>query len=327
MTQSPDSSCYHAAVDRILRRQLDAIARDRTSGAAELVGMAVGSVSDWLQRNPKPSTKATLVVVRELLKARWDMAPFFRFANDLALSIDATDRPKTLSHLCHQWKEHLRTAQYKIAEHFEAAVRNRRLPKGIVTYSYSSTVVRALIRARSRIKAVTCSEARPALEGRKTAHMLARAGIRVSFRTDAALMDAGVLSFENVVLGADEVTSRWFVSKIGAATLALSAIQAGRPVWVLTDTSKFRPWLAPRFLGPAPMRTPSSGEVWQRPPKRVLPWNPLFIRIGLRRGLRFLTEKGWMSPAKVRREIAKVKVSSRLKEMLHSTTDHARIDR
>jgi hypothetical protein len=40
-----------------------------------------------------------------------------------------------------------------------------------------------------------------------------------------------------------------------------------------------------------------------------------FELIHFQEGISFLTEKGWMTPGQVRREIAKVRISPRLREL------------
>ncbi len=47
-------------MDRLLRRELDAIARDRRSGAAELALRAVTALQSWSRRHPQPSKQELL---------------------------------------------------------------------------------------------------------------------------------------------------------------------------------------------------------------------------------------------------------------------------
>ena len=51
-------------MDRLLRQKLDAIARDRRSGAAELALRAVTDLQSWLRRHPKPTEQELLALLR-----------------------------------------------------------------------------------------------------------------------------------------------------------------------------------------------------------------------------------------------------------------------
>ncbi len=57
-------------MDRLLRRELDAIARDRRSGAAELALRAVTALQSGLRRHPQPSKQELLDIARALLRVQ-----------------------------------------------------------------------------------------------------------------------------------------------------------------------------------------------------------------------------------------------------------------
>src|SRR5947209_14885478 len=71
-------------MDRLLRQQLEAIARDRRSGAAQLALRAVTDLQSWLRRHPKPTEQELLDIASALLRAQPSMAPLLRLANELA---------------------------------------------------------------------------------------------------------------------------------------------------------------------------------------------------------------------------------------------------
>src|SRR2546425_777114 len=73
-------------MDRLLRQQLEAIARDRRSGAAQLALRAVTDLQSWLRRHPKPTEQELLDIASALLRAQPSMAPLLRLANELALA-------------------------------------------------------------------------------------------------------------------------------------------------------------------------------------------------------------------------------------------------
>src|SRR5487761_407280 len=194
-------------MDQRLRRDLDAIAADRSSGAAELALRACLALQQWVRRHSKISRNDLLTAARALLIAQPAMAPLLRLANELAL---ATEPPAPSRYLA------------RIARHFRSAL-GKGDPKIIITYSYSSTVLQAIVAARSRIWQVICSEGRRGVEGRKTVEQILRLGkgVGASLTTDAAL--------------------HMFTTYSHALVVGAHALQIRCPVWVLADTSKLLP--------------------------------------------------------------------------------------
>jgi len=301
-------------VDAKLRRELHAIARDNRSGAAELTARAVRAVEAWLNRSKTSGPDELLNVARALLKGQRSMAPMLRVANEVALASEGRDPRKTLRRAMRGVRVSLDEAPGRIGQLFAKRLR-RNPPAGLVTYSYSSTVLRALVRARPHVSQVICAEGRPMNEGRATARALAKAGIRVEFLSDAALMDAVALGHKPVVLGADAILRLGFMNKVGTPALVELASRAGRPVWILADTLKFWPEspVSARFwkwtVGP-------SSELWRAPSRKIEVENSYFELTTYRPGLHFLTEIGWLTPTQVRRELNKIRISPKLKELI-----------
>jgi translation initiation factor 2B subunit (eIF-2B alpha/beta/delta family) len=154
----------------------------------------------------------------------------------------------------------------------------------IATLSSSDTVRDAFLaahRAGRRPRALL-AEGRPRLEGRRLARTLAEAGIPVWLVVDAALpLLAGQVSM--VWLGADAVTERGPINKIGSWTLALAARERSVPVYALASRRKFLPasTAALRILEMPPE------EVWREPAPGVQPRNVYFelVPIELLRGV------------------------------------------
>jgi translation initiation factor 2B subunit (eIF-2B alpha/beta/delta family) len=147
--------------------------------------------------------------------------------------------------------------------------------------------------------------------------VLAGAKIPVLFLTDAGL-SARIEEAWMFITGADAVLSGGFINKVGTRMLTSRALEAGRQVWVLADTTKFvpeaiaskliRPWL--RIGKPGPRV-----EVWKRPPAGVFVLNTYFERAPFFPSVRVLTERGWMTPAAVDKEVEKIRVSAHLLAM------------
>ena len=299
-------------MDRLLRQQLDAIAGDRRSGAAELALRAVTGLQSWLRRHPKPTEQELLDIARALLRAQPSMAPLLRLANDVALSIDTKKSAGALSRATADFRYRLQTASRQISRYFV-----RWLAKGprryVLTYSHSSTVATALIRARSRIEEVLCSESRPGYEGIQLAKKLGRAGIKTGLTTDAGLFSQ-VWPGWLLALGCDAVLNGWVAAKVGSRVLIRRMLSLGGRAVFLVDTTKFwyEPTLRSRLwqwtFGP-------EEELWKRPPANVQVYNLYFELIEFSPKLRFLTERGWMTPKQVRGYLKNIRISPRLREL------------
>jgi translation initiation factor 2B subunit (eIF-2B alpha/beta/delta family) len=160
----------------------------------------------------------------------------------------------------------------------QAARRARRLLSrhAVVTLSYSSTVVAAL---GGRTVPVSVALSLPGGEGARTVRALRRRGTPATIIPDAA-MAAHVARARAVVLGADAVTARGVINKVGSRLLALAARAERLPCYVVTDTGKFA---APPARFPEP-RLPPDG---------------LFERVELDLITRIVTERGLLTPRSV----------------------------
>src|SRR5205085_6130330 len=112
----------------------------------------------------------------------------------------------------------------------------------IATLSASGAVKQAILAAHraGRAPRVLACESRPLNEGRDLAAELAAAGVPVWFMVDAALPMLAAASTQ-VWLGADAVTERGVINKIGSFALALAAREHSVPVYALAMRRKFLP--------------------------------------------------------------------------------------
>jgi translation initiation factor 2B subunit (eIF-2B alpha/beta/delta family) len=300
-------------VDARLRHELAAIARDRQSGAAELALRAVKALEAWLRRHPKPAEKELLGVARALLLAQPSMAPLLRLANEAALAADKSS-PSELRGALQAFRRTLVTAPRRIAAQFCAKIA-RLQPSVVATYSYSSTVLRTLLAAKSSLQMVWCSEGRPGWEGRRAARKLASAGLKVILTSDAALLEAGTAA-DLLVVGADAVQQHGFRNKIGTAVLVEGMAAARKSAWVLADSTKF--WPEDAFDSKTTLLQPKNGppeEICSQPSEGLLAWNPYFAPCRYLPNVRILCERGWMNARQVEAAVGKLRLSPRLYEL------------
>ncbi len=145
---------------------------------------------------------------------------------------------------------------------------------------------------------------------------LARAGITVYFKTDAELLEETRNWGTLLVLGADAVMPSHLVNKVGSGALVHNFADSKRPIWVLCDTTKFRP--GDPFNFDSGFWADTHGdpeEIWKGPPKNVHVDYTLLDAFPFHKDVRVLTERGWMNRTRVRCEIAKIRLSPRLNEL------------
>jgi translation initiation factor 2B subunit (eIF-2B alpha/beta/delta family) len=264
---------------------IEPIRTDRTSGAAELAKRAAMAVMEWIEHTastPNPGWQAELKAFAfALYGAQPSMAPFFNLVNNILLGLEACDAPELIRPRLRQTvqtfldhAERLHNDLAKTALHF--------LPRGsrVLTYSYSSSILAVLLEAHAQhcVSTVFCTESRPMMEGQGLARTLASAGLAVEFGVDAAA-SAFMQRASVVLVGADSLSDRGLVNKLGTTSLALLARDAGIPCYAIADRQK---WL-PAGVPPAdPARREPGEEVWPAPPAGVTVWNAYFESTPLR---------------------------------------------
>ena len=148
----------------------------------------------------------------------------------------------------------------------------------IATLSHSRIVLEAIaeLARQGQSPHAIVAESRPLFEGRRAAAELAGLGVPVWLVADAAL--PLLLSQASVIwLGADAVTDRGVVNKIGSYAIALAARECSVPVYALAGQRKFLP-AATAALRILPM---PPAEIWDAPPDGVETRNVYFEMVPL----------------------------------------------
>jgi translation initiation factor 2B subunit (eIF-2B alpha/beta/delta family) len=247
-----------------LEKRIALLASDRESGASEIVDDAVSILRSALR-----SGDPVLAVARAVCRAQPSMAPVWNAAIAALGSAEDSGRfDRFVERVSRAPEALLRFA----VECFETGG-SKRAPLRVVTVSFSRTVAMVMERlAQSRRLRVSCSESRPALEGRTLAARLVSAGVAVTCFADAALGHA-LGGADAVVVGADAVAPEWFLNKSGTRMLAAAAAQQGVPVYVLASRDKF---VNHAVAGRLVIREGGASEIWEAPPPGVIVRNPYF---------------------------------------------------
>ena len=169
---------------------------------------------------------------------------------------------------------HFDSAQEKINKNVLRLIRNNDV---IFTHCRSTNVNNALIYARKkgkRVFEVYNTETRPLFQGRKTARELRKAGIIVTMFVDSALgialsKEQGTKKANKVFLGADAITKKGVINKVGSELIAQVAKNNKIPVYIIADSWKFT-------KENIPTEQRNLNEVWNRAPKKIKIKNPSF---------------------------------------------------
>ncbi len=165
----------------------------------------------------------------------------------------------------------------------------------IFTHCHSSTVVNALICAKKKGKnfEVYNTETRPLYQGRKTARELKKAGIKVTIFTDSAAGIAltksqGTRDVDLVLLGADAITKKGIINKVGSGMFTQIAKSEKIPVYILADSWKYS---SKKLV----FEKRSSKEIWKKTSQKIKIQNFAFEFIEKKEITGIISELGKLS--------------------------------
>lgn len=226
---------------------IESIAADSHSGAAQIAERAADIL---LRRSTSGEPASPDAFRRELLATGWAlinaqtaMAPLVNLVNSVLWKVESEDTPRGLrsavSQATDDFKRMLRQHALRVAEGALGLIGEGNT---IVTLSNSSTVQHALIHAQraGRRLEVICAESRPSFEGREQAALLSNCGLSVKLLSDADAIAAAEHA-DLALVGADMLTNRGLVNKIGTHPMARVAHEAGVPFYTLCGSEKFLP--------------------------------------------------------------------------------------
>jgi len=277
-----------------LEQRIALLASDRESGASEILDEALAILRDAL------ADPADLITVaRALCRAQPTMAPIW---NASIAALGAREDPERFTRFTKRVARAPDALARFALECFNDGENTGRPVDGgrratslrLVTISFSRSVARVLeVIGQTRSLRVSCSEGRPALEGRRLATRLAAAGIPVTCFTDAAIGHA-LGGADAVLVGADAVAPEWFLNKSGTRMLAATAAQQGVPLYVLASRDKF---VSHAIAGRLVVREGEPSEVWEEAPAGVAVRNPYFESTPLDVVTAIITDAGVLGSA------------------------------
>jgi len=200
---------------------------------------------------------------------------------------------------------HFDNSQEKINKNVLALIKRS---DRIFIHCHSTNVINALIYAKKKGKKfeVYNTETRPLFQGRKTSKELSKAGIKVTQFVDSAM--ALILEKENrkdeiyankVFLGADALTKKGVINKIGSKTIAELVFINKIPLYIVADSWKFS-------NRPVPIEQRDLNEIWDKAPKKIKLQNPAFEFVPKKYITKIVTEFGVLKFDEFLRKIKKI---------------------
>lgn len=291
---------------------IEPIRGDRTSGAAELAKRAAVAVVEWIKQTtsmPHPRWQTELKAFAfALYDAQPSMAPLFNLVNRILLGLESLDAPEMIRSRVRQ------TVQTFLAhsEQMHDGLAKAALPflshgSRVLTCSCSSSILAVLLAAHAqrRVSTVFCTEGRPMMEGHRLARALASAGVAVEFGVDAAV-SVFMRRSSVVLVGADSLSGRGVVNKLGTTSLTLLSRDAGIPCYAIADRQK---WLPAGVWPTTPARREPGEEVWSDSPVGVKVWNAYFECTPLRMFSGIIGEDGLLTADELRLELQNLPVA------------------
>jgi translation initiation factor 2B subunit (eIF-2B alpha/beta/delta family) len=292
-----------------VRALISEIASDNRGGAAEILSraaQALGLLEETkagLFADVESALGEIIETCSALARAQPRMSPILNLAGE---AVEAALKAKSAGEALRTAADAARTfiARARRAADLAASRAADLLGDGAtaLTHSRSSTVVAAItkaLRAGKRIK-VIATESRPVLEGRALAEALSSEGASVALIADAAAALA-IEQADLIIVGADCVTAENVINKIGTRMIALAARERARPVYALSDTSKFICYLPPVDEQRA------GEELWPGAPREVAVMNRYFEPTPLEYFTAVVTEGGLLGPEEASRAAMSIK--------------------
>jgi translation initiation factor 2B subunit (eIF-2B alpha/beta/delta family) len=249
-----------------LSASIHAVRNDHSSGAAEIAGQALAI----LERSFP--LRRVVQAAQALCRAQPSMAPVW---NAAIHAVAADGNAEAFA----AYADRVRRAAAALTRFASGLFADSgRQPLHILTLSASGSVVRVIeTLSQTRRVTVSCSESRPALEGRQLTTRLSALGIRVVHYADAALA-LGLEGADAVLVGADAVGPDALINKTGTLMLGAAAAINGVPMYVVATRDKFAmPALWPHLT----VREGRPEDIWDAAPAGTVVRNPYFESVPL----------------------------------------------
>lgn len=229
-----------------------------------------------------------------IVRSQPAMAPLFFLSNSVLDILERSNNvdmaKKTILAYLTEFDHDMSNSVATIAENTFSLIPNSDLT---FVYSFSSTIVSALLNAKAKGRQVRvgCTESRPYLEGHKLAKVLAAKNIDVTMTYDCAmglLLNNSRIAF----MGCDCMGRPGIVNKAGSLMLALICKELSIPLYVLASSDKI---VNDDLVFEFERMEHRGQDIWSSPPKGVDLFNRPYEIIPASLVSGIITEKGILS--------------------------------
>jgi len=294
------------ALPEKIKKSIEQIKLDNTSGSVELAKKSAEILIDLI--NQDISISQIENATHYLVNAQPNMASIFNLVNNLMFNIENSKNPKkTVSEYCKKYLKNLKSADKKISEKVTKLIKK---DAKIITHSYSSTVLDALIYTKKSGKrfSVICTESRPKNEGIIFAKKLGKNDINVKLVVDSAIFS--LIPYSDLILfGGDSITDSGLINKIGTKGIAMTAKHYNTLTYALCSSIKFLPKNHSVTLDN--LKDPK--EITNKKLQNVTPVNYYFDYTPIEYITGVITEKEILKPDDVKRVIKNLNIHKSLR--------------
>jgi translation initiation factor 2B subunit (eIF-2B alpha/beta/delta family) len=290
-----------------IQKLIEQIRTDNTSGSVVLGKKSAELLIELIKETD------SLVQIKEtaqsLVKAQPAMASIFILVNNLMFKIDKikNQQPKDIVQTyCKKFLQELEISNKLISKNSLKLFKNN---STIITHSYSSTVLNALLFAKKIGKEfnVVCTESRPKNEGIILTKLLGKNGIKVKLVVDSAIFSL-IPDADLILVGGDAITNTGLINKIGTKGIAITAKYYNKPVYGLCSTIKFVPQNYQINLD----NKKNPDEIINGKITNIIPINFYFEFTPIEFITGIITEKEIISPTEIIEKIKNLKVHNSL---------------
>jgi translation initiation factor 2B subunit (eIF-2B alpha/beta/delta family) len=290
-----------------IKIKIESVKNDNTSGSIELAKKSAETLIDLIKQNG--NLQQIINASKLFLIAQPNMASIFSLVNNLMATLDKNKNEKPeiiVNKFCKKFIIDIENAEEKISKLALNVIKNN---STIITHSYSSTVLKALLYAKKSGKkfSIICTESRPKNEGLKLAEKLGENKIPVKFLVDSAIFSL-IPYADMIFVGGDAITDSGLINKIGTKGIAMTAQHYYTPTYALCSTIKFLP--KDYHVSLDHLKEPD--EITKRKMSNVTPVNYYFDYTPLDYITGIITEKEVLEPILVKEKIKNLKIHKSL---------------
>lgn len=255
---------------------------DNYSGSAAILEKIIRSIYTYLNGNDidpvflrENLQKVTahfpdLAVLHHFLQQFFDLLEEIEI-NPLSKEKSLKKIERFMSAYDHEWKENIDLAAEKMGRLVDFKQKRILLHSN----SYTIHILFEHLAIHNIFPSIYQTMSGPVFEGKLQASILSDLGCKIRFINEAAI-GRFIHEIDFAVMGADNVFTDGFTNKIGTYPIGLVCREAGKPLYVLSDSRKRSPIDFNTHTNAVFKTEAPRAELWTNPPEAITPVNYYF---------------------------------------------------